>query len=164
MNSIGQSILLWRNTKGLTQTELALRSGVSRPNLSAIEQGARDLTVETLRRISFALQVNAGALVDGIGPFSVPKSKLDRFALDRIARLAAGQTLRASSEQRRIASDLAFLMKSKTRQLNSSRPKSSIRAEKIVSLRLKSEIGANIFAHLIRRVEKNLANWIATHE
>ena len=119
MYPIGQSILLWRNARGLTQSEVAARSGVSRPNLSAIEQGARDLTLETLRRISFVLGVSAGALVDGVGPASFPKSKLNRFALDRIARLAAGQSLRASPRERRIASDLASLMTSKTRKSNS---------------------------------------------
>ena len=164
MPPIGQSILLWRNTKGLTQSELAIQSGVSRPNLSAIEQGARDLTLETLRRIALVLGVSAGTLVDGIGPSSYSKSELNRYALDRIARLAAGQSLRASDKERRIASDLQSLMTSKIRRTHSENKRGSIRAENAVVLRLKSEIGVDIFKHLVRRVEKNLTSRFMAHE
>src|SRR3989338_5015851 len=109
MYPIGQTIQLWRTKKGLTQSAVARQSGVSRPNLSAIEQGARDLTVETLRRIALALGIKAGMIVDGVGPAPIiPKEALDRNALDRISRLAAGEPLRVSAWERRIALDLAL--------------------------------------------------------
>ncbi len=165
MNPIGQTIIIWRNAKGLTQSDLARRSGVSRPNLSAIEQGARDLTLGTLRRIALAMGVSAGTLVDGVGPESVlPKGTFNRYALDRIARLTAGQTLRASASERRIASDLALIMKSKTRQSNSRKTPGGIRAESAAALRLKSGVGPAIFKHLIRRIEKNLTSRLMAHE
>lgn len=154
MNPLGQTIQFWRTKKGLTQAMVAERSGVSRPNLSAIEQGARDLTVQTLRRIATTLGVSPGALVDGVSSESnLPK--LDRYALDRIARMASGQSLKASDTEKRIARDLASVMKSKTRK--PSFKKDSL-SEETRLWQLKSELSPKIFEHLIRRVEKNLAN------
>jgi uncharacterized protein len=40
-----------RTRHGLTQAELALRAGTSQPVISAYEQGRRDPTFETLRRL-----------------------------------------------------------------------------------------------------------------
>lgn len=158
MHPVGQTISLWRANKGLTQAVVAERSGISRPNLSAIEQGARDLTVQTLRRIASTLGASPGALVDGIGPGPARRpGKLDRYSLDRIARLAAGQSLPASDAERRISTDLASIMKSKTRAPSEKKASNSVRSENTALLRLKVEIGPVVFRHLIRRVEKNLA-------
>ena len=156
MAPTGQTIYLWRIQKGLTQQAVAERSGVSRPNLSAIEQGGRDLTVQTLRRIAQALGVSAGTLADGIGPSPQgdPLS-LNRHSLDRIARLAAGQGLRATARERRIATTLASIMKSKTRRQAAGRKRSrSARSENETLSRLKTELGPEILKHLIRRVDK----------
>ncbi|MBI2174945.1 MAG: helix-turn-helix transcriptional regulator [Candidatus Omnitrophica bacterium] len=161
-------ILLWRNEKNLTQSEVARRSGVSRPNLSAIEQGTRDVTVGTLRCIAAALGTNPGALVDGIGPTPVlSKEKLGRRRLDRIARLVAGQKLRASASEQRLALDLASIMKFKTHPLTSTTSTGKInstRAENATVLRLKSELGVVLFEHLVKRVEKNLISKLIPHE
>lgn len=48
---------------GLTQTELAERSGISQPAISAVESGA-DVRLSTLERIAEALGVPAAKLVD----------------------------------------------------------------------------------------------------
>lgn len=159
MHPVGQTISFWRMKKGLTQAVVAQRSGVSRPNLSAIEQGARDLTVQTLRRIASTLGVTPGALVDGVSPDVVnPQKKLDRYAIDRIARIASGQVLKASSTEQRIARDLASVMKSKTRNIAEKKNLRNIRSENTAIFSLKTEIGPALFGHLIRRVEKNLRN------
>lgn len=166
MQPIGQTIYLWRAVKGITQGELARDSGVSRPNLSAIEQGGRDLTVQTLRRIAAALRVSAGTLVDGVGP--KPKFapvNLNRYSLDRVARLAAGHWVRATGRERKIAFGLASVMKSKTRRaaVKQKRLRTG-RSESKTLLRLKSELGPELLKHLIRRVEKNLAQDLISHE
>jgi transcriptional regulator with XRE-family HTH domain len=159
MNPVGRTIRFWRMKNGLTQAAVARQSGVSRPNLSAIEQGARDLTVQTLRRIASTLGVTPGALVDGVSHEPMkPPVKLDRYSLDRIARIAAGQSLKASDAQKRIARDLASIMKSKTRNLSQKKKVNNIRSEDSAILRLKTEMGPAVFQHLIRRVEKNLSN------
>ena len=158
MLPIGQTIYLWRTKKGLTQADVAGSSGISRPNLSAIEQGARDLTIQTLRRIASTLGASPGILVDGIGPEpSRPRYKFSRYAFDRIARLAAGQSLRASFTEKRVARDLASIMKFKTRRHTRNKGLKSGRSGNATLLRLKDELSPAIFGHLVRRVEKNLA-------
>lgn len=166
MRPIGQSITLWRLHRGMTQGALAAASSVSRPNLSAIEQGGRDMTLQTLRRIASALGVGAGALIDGVGPKPeyTPIDK-NRHSLDRIARLAAGQSVRASNREKRIAQALASIMKSKTGQKRTG-PKRvrTVRSAERTILRLKTDLGQEMFRHLVRRVEKNLASAGAAHE
>lgn len=158
MCPLGQTILLWRHHRKLTQLDLAVRTGLSRPNLSAIEQGSRDVTVQTLRRIAEALGVRPGQLVDGEGPEPVyTVNTSDRQAMDRIARLAAGQRQRASAQEKKTALALSFLMKSKTRWKGLKRTgRGTARAESQMLQRLKSELGAETLAHLIRRVDKVL--------
>ncbi len=166
MQPIGQTIYLWRGAGEITQEELARRSGVSRPNLSAIEQGGRDLNVQTLRRIAAALGVSAGTLVDGVGPKSkFAPINLNRYSLDRVARLAAGHWVRATGRERKIAFGLASVMKSKTRRpaIKQKRLRTG-RSENKTLLRLKSELGPELLKHLIRRVEKNLAQDLISHE
>lgn len=152
MNPVGQSISFWRRERGLTQAVVAERSGVSRPNLSAIEQGARDLTVQTLRRIASTLEVTPGVLVDGV----ISDRKSDRPFLDRIARLATGQSLKASPRERRIAQDFVSIMKSKTGKQSKKKTTHQIRNENATIWRLKAELSPDVFDHLIRRIEKNL--------
>ncbi|MBI2340159.1 MAG: helix-turn-helix transcriptional regulator, partial [Deltaproteobacteria bacterium] len=47
---LAQQISAWRQVRGLTQEELASRTGIPRPNLSAIERGQHDITVATLEK------------------------------------------------------------------------------------------------------------------
>ncbi len=158
MQPIGQTIYSWRLSKRMTQETLASSARVSRPNLSAIEQGGRDLTVQTLRRLAAALGISAGTLVDGVGPKPeyVPVNT-NRHTLDRIARLAAGKRLRASGREKKIALALAFVMKSKTGGwAGVKKRRRTARSENQTFLKLKTELGPALLNHLIRRVEKLL--------
>ncbi len=74
MTNLGENIHLWRLAKGLSQESLAARAGIPRPNLSAIEKGEQNITITTLRALSFALGINPGVLVDGIAPLEFNKS------------------------------------------------------------------------------------------
>jgi len=154
---IGQIINLWRVERGLTQAAVAQRSGGSRPNLSAIEQGARDLTVQTLRRIAAVLGVSPGTLVDGMGPKRA-SLKEDRYSLDRIARLAVGESLSAPLIERQIARELASFIQSKSMRSGGSQ---NIRSKNISILKLKLQLGPKVFRHLLQRVSKILEQ---THE
>ena len=159
MKPIGQTIQYWRTYKRITQGELARLSGVSRPNLSAIEQGGRDLTLGTLRRIASALSVSPGALIDGVGPKPVyAPISTNRHSIDRVARLAAGEQLRATPKERKVAAALSFIMKSKTgwKGIKKVRRRTA-RSENETLSQLKTEMGTELFNHLLHRVEKNLA-------
>lgn len=164
MRPLGQTIYLWRIHRKATQAQLAEKAGVSRPNLSAIEQGGRDVTVQTLRRIAEALGVSAGTLVDGAGP-SPEHTSLgsDRHSIDRIARMASGERIQsASPQERKLARALASLLKSKTGWKGVRRfARRTVRDEKETESRLKAELGQELFRHLLARVEKNLAGKVS---
>jgi len=46
-----------RKEKGLSQEELAERSGLNRPYISGIEKGKRNVSIETVEKLSQALHV-----------------------------------------------------------------------------------------------------------
>ncbi|MCM0081280.1 helix-turn-helix domain-containing protein [Geomonas sp. Red32] len=57
-------IKLWREYRGMTQQELADRTGISKPYVSQIENGKRQGTIEKLSAISRSLGVPLDALTD----------------------------------------------------------------------------------------------------
>ena len=60
---VGEVIAKYRMKKGLTQEVLSGLSDIGRTHLSAIERGERKPTLETLYRISCALNVNMSEIV-----------------------------------------------------------------------------------------------------
>lgn len=85
MAPFGETVLAWRLLRGLTQAQLAIAAGVSRPNLSAIERGDREVTLRTLRALALALDVRPGVLVDGVLPRDTADG-LGRPTLERLAK------------------------------------------------------------------------------
>ena len=57
-------IKLWRERRGLTQQELAMLAGISKPYLSQIETGKRQGTLETLSALARSLEVPLDVLTD----------------------------------------------------------------------------------------------------
>jgi len=147
MVPFGQNVLLWRIHRNLTQAELAARARISRPNLSGIERGKREVSLTTLRSLALALEVNPGTLVDGIGPnFGVPASS--RVVLERVAdALSKGTPLRSSSEEK-LAALLRLVIY----------PRKNLRRGKRSSerawLQLKSTYSASFIRALIERVRE----------
>lgn len=60
--TVGHNIRVLRQQRGMTQEELALRSGVTRNVLIDVEHGKRGLLYERLVDLAEALDVPAGAL------------------------------------------------------------------------------------------------------
>ena len=60
---VGETIAEFRTKKGLTQEVLSGLSDIGRTHLSAIERGERKPTLETLYRISRALDVKMSLIV-----------------------------------------------------------------------------------------------------
>ncbi len=56
----GQRIKILRKEKGLSQEELAERSGLNRPYISGIEQGKRNVSLEVMEKLGIALGVGMG--------------------------------------------------------------------------------------------------------
>ncbi len=156
MLPLGHTLYLWRLEKKLTQEELARLSGVSRPNLSALEHGGRDATVQTVRRLAHVLGVRPGIIVDGTPPGDKPIN-LGRKNLDHIARFLVGQHVRLSSEEAKIAEILKVLVRSKIGLLTPTgqRPlPKTARHEQACLLKAKSILGSQQMKNIISRVEK----------
>lgn len=63
-DKFGLRLKTLRKEKGLSQEELAERSGLNRPYISGIEQGKRNVSLEVMEKLAKALGVGIGELVD----------------------------------------------------------------------------------------------------
>jgi transcriptional regulator with XRE-family HTH domain len=61
---LGTNLLAARKRLGLTQEQVAERSGVHATEVSRIEAGKRDPKVSTLRRLARAVEVPPGQLLE----------------------------------------------------------------------------------------------------
>lgn len=61
---VGDKVRLLRIQRGLSQEELSQITGIDRPQISKIEQGKINVTLETLERISSALNVETPKLLE----------------------------------------------------------------------------------------------------
>lgn len=73
MNWIAERIYLTRIGKGLSQKDLAQKSGIPQPNLSRIEKG-RDFQISTLFQIASALEVTPEELLKTEPPAALNKA------------------------------------------------------------------------------------------
>jgi len=90
MIAFGENILLWRLHRSLSQEQLAVLSGLPRPNLSDIEKGKQDVTLSTVRLLANALRVSPGTLVNGEPPKHRNwKAELSRESMEQIASSVA---------------------------------------------------------------------------
>lgn len=64
MADLGSNLRAARKRLGLTQEQVAQRSGVHATEVSRIESGHRDPKVSTVRRLAKAVEVKAGSLLD----------------------------------------------------------------------------------------------------
>ena len=61
---IGQRIRILRESKGITQQDLAAACNFEKTNMSRIEAGRTNPTISTLYKISQALEISISELVD----------------------------------------------------------------------------------------------------
>jgi transcriptional regulator with XRE-family HTH domain len=64
MSALGASLRAARERLGLTQEEVAHRSGVHATEVSRIEAGKRDPRVSTVERLAKAVEAKPGRLLD----------------------------------------------------------------------------------------------------
>lgn len=60
----GNRLKALRKEKGLSQEELAERSGLNRPYISGIEKGKRNVSLEVMEKLAEALGVGMGELIE----------------------------------------------------------------------------------------------------
>lgn len=63
--TIGNNVRLLRKRSGLSQAELAQKVGVWQTQISQIESGAANPSLDLLQRIAQTLGVTPGAIMDG---------------------------------------------------------------------------------------------------
>ena len=77
---VGEAITYWRKEKNLSQEVLSGLADIGRTHLSAIERGERKPTLETLYRISIALDISMCEIVSEIeNRLKTPSSLLRRL-------------------------------------------------------------------------------------
>jgi transcriptional regulator with XRE-family HTH domain len=64
MGNLGKNLLAARKKLGLTQEQVAERSGVQAGEVSRIERGQRDPKVSTLEKLAAAVELPPGRLLD----------------------------------------------------------------------------------------------------
>jgi transcriptional regulator with XRE-family HTH domain len=64
VGNLGKNLRETRKRLGLTQEEIADRSGVQAGEISRIERGKRDPQVSTLEKLAAAVEVPPGRLLD----------------------------------------------------------------------------------------------------
>jgi transcriptional regulator with XRE-family HTH domain len=64
VGNLGKNLRDARDRLGLTQEEVASRSGVQAGEISRIERGKRDPQVSTLEKIAAAVEMPPGRLLD----------------------------------------------------------------------------------------------------
>ena len=155
----GQAVKIWRVERELSQAELARRAGLSRPNLSAIERGRRDVTLGTLRSLAVALEVTPGTLADGIPP-ALPgdTASLSRQALERIADGVVRDRPVRNELERTLVELLCHVTKARRRLAfgGGGLPRVGSRAEAIAWLWLKASCPAPVLRTLLERIDDRL--------
>ena len=91
--SISQALREARREAGITQRELAARSGVAQPAIARIERGLTVPRVDTLERILRALGFRLAFEPAGVG--------IDRTAIRALLRLTPHERARLAAEEGR---------------------------------------------------------------
>jgi transcriptional regulator with XRE-family HTH domain len=64
MGNFGKNLLAARKKLGLTQEQVAERSGVQAGEVSRMERGLRDPKVSTVKKLAAAVEIAPGRLLD----------------------------------------------------------------------------------------------------
>ena len=83
LKQVGENVYIARRRKGYTMQELGEDIGMDRSAISKIESG-KNLTIETLIKLSTALEVHPSDLLEG--DFSVSDRELDTYIAQKRSR------------------------------------------------------------------------------
>lgn len=154
MTSFGTTVFMWRLERQLSQEALARNAGLSRPNLSAIERGKREVSLKTLRALALALDVRPGMLVDGTAPGGSAGKPLSRERLERIADAVITHEPAQDEEEQRLAELLQTLLHTRLSTLRDRRKPLRIGKRRLASawLQLSAACSPRVVQSLIERV------------
>lgn len=81
----GASVKFWRNRLGLSQEALAERSDMHRTYICDVERGARNVSLETIERLAYALEISTATLFFNYR--KAPSDKAGRSVMDDMAEI-----------------------------------------------------------------------------
>lgn len=159
MVNFGENVYLWRIFRGLTQGELAKKSGIPRPNLSAIESGKREVSLTTLRALADALGIGPGILVSGDVPVHFKNVDFSRESLEGIVKISLGEPVEYLPSSQKVIS--AMLSKIIRNRVNAKKGiyKNVLKGRQtyvINWLMLKSAVKMEILNNLLTRLDKHI--------
>lgn len=155
MGPVGKAVYLWRTQRRLTQEQLARAAGISRPNLSDLERGKRELSLKSLRRLASALDITPGMLADGIPPLALGGPlEFSRREMDRIAD-AVFQRGKAVGREGQVAELLRILSRSRISAATRAKekPRAGKRRVNAAWLHFKSAFRKETAQALLQRIE-----------
>jgi transcriptional regulator with XRE-family HTH domain len=101
MLTVGPRLYLERLRRGMTQTELARRTGIAQGNLSNIEKGKQDILVSTFLQICLAIDVQPSSVLDAAVNRQL-NTKFSRTRMEKIAASVVGDSLPSGERDREI--------------------------------------------------------------
>lgn len=155
MVDLGNALYCWRTTRGVTQQALARASGLPRPTISALERGALDPTLRTIRRVAAGLRVPPGWLVDGRLPPGPDAWMPTRASVERVVASLIGRSVRLRPVERRVIDVLAPLVPSWVTQRAGRAPRQGgVRRMRAAWVVAREQLGPAALAALAARLEK----------
>lgn len=159
MVAFAQNLYLWRIFRGLSQQELAARSGIPRPNISAIESGKREVSLATLRLLASGLGTSPGVLVNGIAPVHFKRDILSRESLEKIAQASLDRNeAHLTPQQKEVSAGLSRIIRNRVNAGNSIY-KDIIKGRQTHIndwLVLKTALGREALNSLLARIDKHI--------
>jgi transcriptional regulator with XRE-family HTH domain len=155
MTSFSTQFSSWRIKKGLSQTELARKANIPRPNLINLESGKRDCNLATLYKLAQALQISPGTLLDQ-NPH--PIKKFNRHQIDQIARAIIHPSTKLSSRLETSRNEIYPLLFPTLRAVGIHKIPFRKSPSRRIKSRVESIYGRDNVTHIIKRVNKLLAN------
>ncbi|HTB23143.1 MAG TPA: helix-turn-helix transcriptional regulator [bacterium] len=148
--SLSLQIRSLRLAQGLTQADLAARTGIAQPNLAAFESGSRRPSLYTLGLLAKGLQVEAARLLQ-----DRPAMVLDRFQMDRVARALVSASSKPDGLSDALWRDLQAVFFSKLKAMAPTRLRTRVRVSPYAAeRRARAWLGVGAFDELTRRFEK----------
>lgn len=132
----------------MTQGELAARAGIPQPNLSNIEKGKQDVTVTTLRKIAYALDVPPREFFEEENKLGGHKIKLKRPTIEKLAHALIQGDVSLDANEKQIVTLFREILPGKN--------KSQLRLKKMHHswLELKKHLGPEEINTLYERVQE----------
>ncbi|MBI4227334.1 MAG: helix-turn-helix transcriptional regulator [Candidatus Omnitrophica bacterium] len=155
MPDFGSTLYCWRARRGVTQQALAHASRLPRPTVSALERGALDPTLRTIRRVAAGLHVPAGWLVDGRLPPGPDAWTPTRASVERVVAALVGRSVRLRPVERQVAALVTPLVPSWVARCAGPAPRpSGVRRMRVAWVLARAQLGDAALKALAVRLEK----------